>query len=250
MCLGTLCFGWFSFWNTKSTWHQKFQRWRATFQKQQELYQILTKAPCQHSLVSLWIQATDPIDYSFLRHKLFGDIRIDNYYWRRRFLGTHWWASKAGPWPPPHSRRRPCRSWTDWCRSNAPETRRRLMPRWCWPKLPCRWGNRLPEGQGGGAGAVQGGAEGQGGGGEGGDARWRHNSPIKFSPLFPSHSLLFSSLFFKENIRENIMIFSFIFFFIFFFHQIFHVIQTKENYFPLHFFSFPNIFWEPNIALG
>ena len=99
--------------------------------------------------------------------ELFGDVRIDNYYWRRRFLGTHWWASKAGPWPPPHCRRRPCWSWTDWCRSNAPETRRRLMPRWCWPKLPCRWGNRLPEGQGGGAGAVQGGAEGQGGGGQG-----------------------------------------------------------------------------------
>ena len=76
------------FWNTKSTWHQKCQRWRATFQKQQELYQILTKAPCQHSLVSLWIQATDPIDYSFLRHKLFGDVRIDKRRQDRQLLLT------------------------------------------------------------------------------------------------------------------------------------------------------------------
>ena len=66
-----------------------------------------------------------------------------------------------------------------------------------------------------------------------------NKSPTKFSSPFPCSFSFFLLYFFKEISRENITIFFLIFSFIFFIHHIFHVIQTKENHFPLHFFSFP-----------
>ena len=68
--------------------------------------------------------------------------------------------------------------------------------------------------------------------------------------LFFSFSLIFFSLFFKENSRENITIFSLIFSFVFFSIIFSMSSKLKKIIFLCIFFPFLNIFREPNIALG